>query len=315
MDIITKRNGVLPTNVKEHELLINHKYTMIQLKTIAKHFSLKISGTKQELTNRIYNYMHSYEHASKIQRVFRKYLSNKYRSIIRFRNTVNDADFLTMEKMEDICKPQFFSFEDKDGFIYGFDVMSFYQLVFVNKITTNPYTRTTFQPETINTFHQLIRITNCLKIPLNTVIEQDEITPIQQQELKAVDLFQTINSLGNCADLQWFMNLNIYRLLKLFKELSDIWNFRSQISDTVKQQICPPYGNPFRNIHYFRFNIDSNIFVVRQDMLTVIERIITTGVDRDNRTLGSYYVLCALTLVSCDAAIALPWLYESVQYY
>ena len=43
--------------------------------------------------------------------------------------------------------------------------------------------------------------------------------------------------------------------------------------------------------------------------------MIKLGVDKDSQTLGSYYVLCAMTLVSQDAAIALPWLYESVQYY
>jgi hypothetical protein len=306
---------ILPSNMNESELLINHKYTIPQLKTIAKMFSLKISGTKEELTTRIYDYMYFYKYVIKIQRVFRKKMSAKYRSIIKFRDTVNDADFLTMEKMKDIQKSQFFSFKDEDGFIYGFDAMSFYQLVFVNKITTNPYTRSEIQTETINSFNQLIRISTCLKVPLNTTIEKDEITPIQQHELRVVALFHTINSLGNYADLRWFLDLDIYRLLKFFKELNDIWSFRSQISETIKQTICPPSGNPFRHIHFFRFNYDSNLFLVRQELLTVLERMVTSGVDKDSQTLGSYYVLCALTLVSHDAAIALPWLYESVQYY
>lgn len=306
---------ILPTNMNESELLINHKYTIPQLKTIAKMFSLKVSGTKPELTARIYDYMHSYKFVIKIQKAFRKSMSAKYRAIIRFRDTVNDADFLTMEKLKDIPKSQFFSFRDKDGFIYGFDAMSFYQLVFVNKITTNPYTRTEFQTETIHSFNKLIRLSTCLKVPFNTVIEKDEITPIQQHELRVVALFQTINSLGNYADLQWFLDLDIYRLLKFYKELNDIWSFRSQLSETVKQTICPPSGNPFRLIHFFRFNSDSNLFLVRQEVLTVLERMVTSGIDKDSQTLGSYYVLCALTLVSHDASIALPWLYESVQYY
>jgi len=220
-----------------------------------------------------------------------------------------------MENLLDIPKPQFFSFKDKDGFIYGFDAMSFYQLVFVNKITTNPYTRTEFQIETINSFNQLIRISACLNVPFNTIIEKDDITPNQQHELRVVALFQTINSLGNYADLQWFLDLDIYRLLKFFKELNDIWSFRSQLSEISQQSICPPFGNPFRNIHFFRFNYNSNIFLVQQELLTVLERMVTTGIDKDSQTLGSYYVLCALTLVSHDAAVALPWLYESVQYY
>ena len=304
-----------PTNVGEHHLLVNHSYTITHLKIIAKFFSLKTCGNKGELTERIHYYMAYYSHAIKIQSAFRRFLSNKYRKLIRFRNTVNDVDFLTMEKLSDIPKTQFFSFQDEDGFIYGFDSLSFYQLTVINKIRVNPYTRSKFKQKTIEDFHKLIEITTYLKLPLNTVIQEDEITPIQAQELKIVELFQTINSLGNYANYEWFMSLNITRLLRLFKELNDIWTYRSQISETVKRNICPSSGNPFKNVRYFKINQNSTIFVIREEILSVLENMIKLGVDKDSQTLGSYYVLCAMTLVSQDAAIALPWLYESVQYY
>jgi asparagine synthase (glutamine-hydrolysing) len=68
---------------------------------------------------------------------------------------VNEDDFLTMERMVDLPKTQFFSFKDSDGFVYGFDAMSFYQLIYVNKILTNPYTRRDFQKETIERVQKL----------------------------------------------------------------------------------------------------------------------------------------------------------------
>ena len=310
-----KQDVVFPKNVEEHHLLVNHKYTITQLKLIAKSFSLKTIGVKTELTTRIHYYMTSYKHALKIQSAFRRFLSNKYRSLVRFRETVNDADFLTMEKLTDIPKTQFFSFKDNDGFIYGFDALSFYQLTIVNKMRDNPYNRDEIQQETINDFKQLIRISKCLKLPLNTVIQEDEITPIQAQELKIVELFQTINSLGNYANYEWFMALDNQRLLRLFKELKDIWSYRSQITESVKREICPSTGNPFRNVRYFRMNIMSTIFVIREEILSVLENMVNLGINKDSQTLGSYYVLCAMTLVSYDASIALPWLYQSVQYY
>lgn len=310
-----KQDVVFPKNVEEHHLLVNHKYTITQLKLIAKSFSLKTIGVKTELTTRIHYYMTSYKHALKIQSAFRRFLSNKYRSLVRFRETVNDADFLTMEKLSDIPKTQFFSFKDNDGFIYGFDALSFYQLTIVNKMRDNPYNRDEIQQETINDFKQLIRISKCLKLPLNTVIQEDEITPIQAQELKIVELFQTINSLGNYANYEWFMALDTQRLLRLFKELNDIWSYRSQITESVKREICPSTGNPFRNVRYFRMNIMSTIFVLREEILSVLENMVNLGINKDSQTLGSYYVLCAMTLVSYDASIALPWLYQSVQYY
>lgn len=150
---------------------------------------------------------------------------------------------------------------------------------------------------------------------MNITIQEDEITPIQQQELRIVKLFQTINSLGNYSNHEWFMELNTSRILRLFKELTDIWSYRSQISESVKRDICHPSGNPFRNINFLRLNTDCPLFIVRDEILNVIENIINLGINKDSQTLGSYYFLCALTLVSYDASIALPWLYESVQYY
>jgi len=308
-----KQAIALPINVDEHHLLVNHKYTITQLKLIAKSFSLKTVGVKTELTSRIHYYMTSYKHALKIQSTFRRFLSNKYRSLVRFRETVNDADFLTMENLADIPRTQFFSFKDKDGFIYGFDALSFYQLTIVNKMCENPYNRAEIQQKTMDDFNKLFRIAKCLKLPLNTVIQEDEKTPNQAQELKIVELFQTINSLGNYANYEWFMALDTHRLLRLFKELNDIWSYRSQISESVKRDICPSTGNPFRNVH--RMNHTSPLFVIREEILSVLENMVNLGINKDSQTLGSYYVLCAMTLVSYDASIALPWLYQSVQYY
>lgn len=311
-----KPEVVLPQSIKDSHLLVNHHYTMLQLKAIAKTFYLKQSGTKTELTKRIYDHMYYYPFAVKIQNCFRKTMANKYRSLIRFRNTVNDMDFLTMEKLEDLPKTQFFSFKESDGFVYGFDIMSFYQLISVNKILTNPYTRSEFQKETINDFNKLVKYGKFLKMPMNIIIEKDDVTPQQQQELKVVALFQKINSLGNYADSNWFMKLNAIRLFKFLKDLNEIWNYRAQLTDQTKRAICPPSGNPFRNIRINAdFNSDSDIYTIRQELICLLDTFVNSGIDKENQTLGSYYVLSALTLVSHEASIALPWLYQSVQYY
>ena len=46
--------------------------------------------------------------------------------------------------------------------------------------------------------------------------------------------------------------------------------------------------------------------------LRIIEFLVKSGHNNDNRALGAIYVLCALTLVSEDARTALPWLFQSV---
>ena len=45
--------------------------------------------------------------------------------------------------------------------------------------------------------------------------------------------------------------------------------------------------------------------------LEIMEKLVNCGIDKDNKTLGAYYVLCALTLVNNEAATSLPWLFEA----
>jgi hypothetical protein len=47
-------------------------------------------------------------------------------------------------------------------------------------------------------------------------------------------------------------------------------------------------------------------------VLVIIENLTTKGSNNEYKSLGIMYVLGGFTLVSQDAAEALPWLYESV---
>jgi hypothetical protein len=46
-------------------------------------------------------------------------------------------------------------------------------------------------------------------------------------------------------------------------------------------------------------------------ILEVLEKFVYSGIDNSSKILGVQYILCALTLVSESAALALPWYYES----
>jgi hypothetical protein len=62
------------------------------------------------------------------------------------------------------------------------------------------------------------------------------------------------------------------------------------------------------------FAHEQNMESIKRAIVPVLERLVNTGVDTDSRTLGAYYVLGALTLVSTAAAEALPWLYQSLHF-
>jgi hypothetical protein len=134
-------------------------------------------------------------------------------------------------------------------------------------------------------------------------------------ELRALSLFQNIDSLGNYSNSQWFLSLNRNQLIKLIRELSDIWNYRAQLTVEVKRNICHPTGDPFRNLHFAYIHTESNINNVKKVVLEVLEKLVNNGVDKDSKSLGAYYVLGALTLVNPDAATSLPWLFQSVSYF
>jgi len=54
--------------------------------------------------------------------------------------------------------------------------------------------------------------------------------------------------------------------------------------------------------------------MLRTNILNIFENLISKSPSRENQSLGAYYILSALTLVSQSAAAAYPWLYESVVY-
>ena len=57
-------------------------------------------------------------------------------------------------------------------------------------------------------------------------------------EIKSFELFQIMDSYGNYTDINWFRTLNKVSLIKFLNELYDIWNYRSQINDKIKKEIC-----------------------------------------------------------------------------
>ena len=134
-------------------------------------------------------------------------------------------------------------------------------------------------------------------------------------ELRALSLFQNINSLGNYSDSAWFLSLNRIQLIKFVRELSDIWNYRLQITDETKRNICPPHGDPFRNINMSNIYSEPEINIAKKVILELLEKFVNTGVDTDSKSLGAYYVLGALTIVNNSAATSIPWLFQSFAYF
>ena len=305
----------------EFNMILQYNYNVQQLKTIVSHYKLKIGGNKSQLVTRIFSFLYLSHFITKVQKIMRGYLLRKYNKLHGpgFKNKsvcTNTTDFFTMDPLSELPNSQFYSFEDADGFIYGFDLLSVYNLIYkCDGQIKNPYNRLPISSANIEKFRSLLRLSRVLKIPICTEIKDinEEVSIKKSVELRALTLFQNIDALGNYSNAQWFLTLEKQHMIKMLRELLDIWSYRAPLTIETKRAICPPLGNPFtRNLH--QLQTIENIDEVRKYTLEVLERFVNLGIDRDNKCLGAYYVLGALTLVSPDAATSLPWLYQAVCY-
>jgi hypothetical protein len=322
LEKIDNENIPIP-NFNQAFFLCRYKYSIPQLKIIAKTYKIKITGTKSQLISRIYSFLFLSNLSVKIQKIIRGYLERKYINLHgpAFKNKnlcTNTFDFLSMDELTNIPNQQFFSFKDDDGFIYGFDLLSLHNLIYKsNGAVKNPFNQQPLSSKIIENFRSFLRLSRIFKINICTEITDitKEVSDKKSVELRCLTLFQNIDALGNYSNAQWFLTLNRNQLIKFIRELLDIWSYRAPLTMETKRDICPPLGNPFSRMPNFNIlQTLENLDDVRKHILDIMEKFVNTGIDKDNKCLGAYYILGAITLVNTDAALALPWLYQAVCY-
>ena len=105
-----------------------------------KYYKQKTSGNKQELIFLLYNYLKYSNYAILIQKMVRGHLRrylNKLRGPGFNSDCVNETDFYTLEDLKNLDSSQFYSFKDKDNFVYGFDICSIYNMIVKEKQKKN----------------------------------------------------------------------------------------------------------------------------------------------------------------------------------
>lgn len=295
------------TDVKQ---LDTYNYTIPQLKKICRYHKLRLGGNKASLKDRLYNHLINNISAFKIQSIWRKSLYNKlqyYKQIHIDKKPVNSTDFYTLDIISDIPSIYRFNILEKNH-VYCFNIFSFKELL-TKKL--NPYTREPLTNTVIERFNKHLALISILGLVFKN--EEEVITNEQLLNLKIVDIFQKIESVGFVIDTEWFNHLTTLQLLKYIRELYDIWNYRANLPATTKIAICPPIGNPFHNIFINNINYLSRD-KLQWTTLSIIEQFIKNELSRGDQYLGACYVLQALTLVSQNAANSLPWLYQTVIY-
>jgi hypothetical protein len=324
---MSNENIIMP-KFNEYHLLTKYNYNLTQLMMIKKKYKLKINKNKNKKDINLYIYCFLYYsvYALKIQKLFRGHLLRQkltyHGPMDALKNhnlCINKTDFLSMDDLETISNSNFFCFCDDEGFIYGFDILTFYNLLYTNKTKNenikNPYNNQLINATIIEKFERLILISRLLKIPLITEIKHvnNNISEKKAVEMKTLEIFHNIDLLGNYSNTKWFLDLNKRQLIFFIRGLINIWG--SNLSQENQILMCPPHGNPFINLPSNVFNVLNaieNIYKIKMIILNVLDNIINNNATNEYKAIGAYYILAALSLVNPEVATALPWLHQAV---
>ena len=316
------KNQFTILNTQNYHDMNKINYTISQLIAMTKYYNLTSCGTKQELVKKIYFHLHFTFFVTKIQKLFRGFLQRKFNKLfgpaLPLKNRklcINNTDFITLEELESIPYGRFFSFKEMD-FIYGFDFVSLYQLLFDPKCASkkkNPYNRNPISPEVENNIIRVLHISKILKIPVSTRMEKylGDLSNEKMLEMRVLNLFQTISSFGVICSSEWFLSLTRNKLIYFIHELYDVWMNRADLTQEVKKRICYPSGNPFKHINMHFIHTTNNDLFAKKMVMDILEKFVYLGIDAEYQTLGSYYVIGSLALVNDATASSFPWLYDS----
>ena len=216
----------------------------------------------------------------------------------------NDEDFYTYDDLKNVPKIYFYSYSDSNNLRWGFDIRSLQKLISMHY--PNPYTT---EPVPENVIQDVsLKMSDIKKLP-----EYEDLTDSIQRDRKAlikqnvVDLFSLIEQSGYTCHVEWFTTLTRHKLKELYKQLEDIWNYRSQLSNEMKRNICPPDGQIFQTpiVEVMQYTVKEDL----QELILHEVKKFTKAVSDSDRKLGYMYFLIGLGTVSQDCKEAhMEWL-------
>jgi hypothetical protein len=235
-----------------------------------------------------------------IQSIVRKWF------ILKRTKCINDTDILTFTDKYDISGTYLYIFEDNiTNKSYAFDIRTFVQLISCDNPTC-PYTFREYTESEKNKVMKRARYLESRGIKVE--IEKPKLSVEEEMEMKMKDLFYKINMLDNYTSHTWFKNLALDQLIDLYVKSEDVWSYRSNMSPESKKKIVHNglvFTIPPNIIRSFSSKIK-----LQNILLDEFNRMVTEGVDINEKKLGAILILTGLVEVSFEAAEALPHLIQ-----
>lgn len=257
----------------------------------------------------------------KIQNIFRQIKIkniNKLKGPGLFQSCVNESDFYTFDEKKKIKYNYFFSFQDEKKNIYFFDIRSFKLLIDnkKNNNVINPYNRLEIPLEVINNYNKLVKHLKNENISID--FEPEILSEEQIFNQNIIQIFQKIDKFGYNTSIEWFTKLTIFQLRKLWIQLEDIWNYRSNLSlnekNNIIQKIKPQPFSKFKllNTKYFYDSVTKSVKKkkLQETILEDFNIFISSGINDSSSNIGCLYVLTALASVSNECIQSMPWLQQ-----
>ena len=299
--------------IDENNLLITDRFTFsikdYLIKDLMNYYYLKIKDEKlkQKYKKQFYfdkisefiiklNQYKDNQSIIKIQRLYR----NKNRC--KYNRCKNTEDFYTFDPLPEINNKYFYSYKDLNNLYWGFDIRSLIKVINLN--TKNPYTTEDIPENIVKEVKNKIKLLEKEKDykGIEEIVLKDRKESIKQN---AVDLFSDIEFNGYSCQLSWFFDLSGRRLKELYKQLEDIWNYRAQLTNDSKKNMCPPDGNIFTTPinEVYSYNCKEDL----QELILHNISKFKNALSLSDRRLGYMYFIIGLSMVSQDCYLTHPW--------
>lgn len=213
----------------------------------------------------------------------------------------NAIDCYELENIHTIPNIDFISYRDSGTLYWGFHIKTMQRLLEYS--SPNPYNLVEF-PTTLKPRFTMLR----LKKPTPTP-KLIHLSPRESVQQFCIEVFQKIDSLNNYTKCSWFLNLNIIELKNLYYFLLDLWGYRLNLSIQDKKKYIS--NMPLFDIKYEVIKTYNNYYRVANIILNIFNKLVTEGEETSDRVTACNWILSALTLVSVDARVAFPWLYQA----
>jgi hypothetical protein len=288
---------------------INHnRFMFLNYEYILRHFDGTVEHCREHILKLII-----------VQRVARKFLANL---IIKLHGPAwkqpslcnNTTDFYSLDDLSEIPDNLFFSFlDEEDGFIYGFHIESF--INYIEQNTTmenelvNPYNRNQISEQVIHDAQQLWqhlvdRNEDTHEVNLDEEAEEDDETRCRS---KVVRYMQKLDLLGYQTNVDWILNSDINTLKLIYINILQYWLFRAGFDEEARHNIVP-FNDPFSQETIEEIRDSDDVYYVMEELLDVIDMIVSSAYEEDNRRTGCIIVLLALGDIIPQVSEVNPWL-------